>query len=468
MYPRFQFRFAMVLIALILISGMAITFIQLRSQGFFLEEMNRSSAMAMEKALLEQSRKKARNMAHLITSIIANPLYYGRLDVLGSFATAMSRRSDVDYFYILGTDLKVLHDGTKHIDAYGKDMKDPLTEAALTQRSVKFQSEEAMLHVAAPVSIGMEIIGVIKFCVSISDFQKDIARLHGVFGEVEQRTKKDILYISFALAGILSLLGVVFSIFIARWLSRPVEEFFKQRNDELENSNASLHEEVVERRKIELALRQSERRSRDFAADAAHELRTPLAVLRAQLDSLEDKKVAETLREDVDDMARMVEQLLAATRLDFLTVNANDRADLSKICRRVVEHIGPYALGQNRTIEVIGADAPIWARGNASALEQAVRNLVENAIKHSKAGTTVTIQLDDEPAIKVIDRGEGVPYELRNFIFRRFWRADSRGGGAGLGLSIVQKTVEIHNGSVDIEDNPQGGAIFTIHLPRAA
>jgi signal transduction histidine kinase len=458
----------MVLIALILISGMAITFIQLRSQDFFLEDMSRSSASAMEKAFLEQAEKKARDMARLITSVIANPLYYGQLDVLGSLAAAVRHRSDVDHFYILDKDLKVIHDGTRHIDAYGKSMKDPLTLGALEHRSVRLRLDGTMLHVAAPVSVGTNAIGAIRFSVSITDLTKDISRLHGVLGGVKERTKKDILYISFALTGILSLLGVVFSIFIARWLSRPIEEFFKQRNDALESSNVLLQEEIVERRKVELALRQSERRSRDFAADAAHELRTPLAVLRAQLESLDDKKITASLLQDVDDMARMVEQLLVATRLDFLTVGSDERADLSAICRRVAEHIAPYALSRDRTIELLGAERPIWTRGNAAALEQAVRNLVENAIKHSKNGTTVTIRLDEEPSIKVIDRGEGVPFDLRDFVFRRFWRADSRKGGAGLGLSIVRKTVEIHAGSIDIEDNPQGGAVFTIHLPRAA
>jgi len=154
--------------------------------------------------------------------------------------------------------------------------------------------------------------------------------------------------------------------------------------------------------------------------------------------------------------------------LDFLAIQPDDEADLSLICRRVAEQIGPFAIRQGRSIEVFGADFPITVHGNADALEQAVRNLVENALKHAKPDTAVVIEVDREPSIKVIDQGAGIPKDQRDVVFRRFWRADNPAGGAGLGLSIVQKTIEIHNGTIDIEDNPQGGTIFTIRLPHAA
>ena len=317
-----------------------------------------------------------------------------------------------------------------------------------------------MLHLVAPITVGRELIGSVKFCISIAGLKSDIMGLRQSLESVKKRTQKDIFIIAISVMSVLSLLGVLFSVVTARWLSRPIEEFFNKRNDDLKHSNIALQDEVTERRKIELALRESERRSRDFAADAAHELRTPLAILRTQLDSLDDKSIAEGLRQDVDSMTRMVEQLLVATRLDFLAIGPDDRADLSQVCRRVAEHIAPIAIREGRSIEVIGAESPVSIHGNADALEQAVRNLVENALKHSRPDTTVVIEVSEEPSIKVIDQGSGIPEDQRDAVFRRFWRADNPESGAGLGLSIVQKTIEIHKGSIDINDNPQGGGNF--------
>jgi signal transduction histidine kinase len=106
----------------------------------------------------------------------------------------------------------------------------------------------------------------------------------------------------------------------------------------------------------------------------------------------------------------------------------------------------------------------VVVRGNAHALEQAVRNLVENAIKYSPKGGLITTEVDDMGTIKVIDRGQGVPMELRQEIFGRFERADRRGDGCGLGLSIVLRTIEAHGGSIEISDTPGGDATFSINI----
>ena len=429
--------------------------------------MHDSTTIKMERALLDQAQKKGQHIAQLIAALLTNPLYNGELSRIGEISKTVRKRADISYFYVLDPEFRVVHDGTTQIKLYGSLMNDAFTRRAFTDNKIQIKIKRDMMQVVAPIAVSRKIIGAIKFCVVISDIRTDIAILHKSLETIKKQTQKDILFIAIAVMGVLSLLGIIFSVLIARWLSRPIEEFFQRRNEDLESSNIALQDEIAERRKIELALRQSERRSRDFAADAAHELRTPLAVLRTQLDSLEDKEIAEGLRQDVESMSRMVEQLMAATRLDFLAIGPDDRADLAQVCRRVAEHIAPIAIHQGRSVEVIGADTPVSIHGNADALEQAVRNLVENALKHSNPNTTVTIELDHEPSIKVTDHGDGIPADQRDVIFRRFWRTDSPSGGAGLGLSIVQKTVDIHNGTIDILDNPQGGTIFTIHLPQA-
>jgi signal transduction histidine kinase len=222
---------------------------------------------------------------------------------------------------------------------------------------------------------------------------------------------------------------------------------------------------LSDRKRAEDALQASEERHRRFAADVAHELRTPLAVLRSNLDNFGSDEGAASLRHDIDAMTRMVEQLLAATRLEILDIIFGDEADLRGVCVLVAELLAPLAIKENRSIEIIGADAPVMIRGNADALEQAVRNLVENAIRYSPPQTTVTIDVGEEGIVWVIDRGEGIPPEARDRVFERFQRADRRGGGAGLGLAIVRRTAEAHHGSIDVDDAPGGGAIFTLRLP---
>ncbi|MBT7486059.1 MAG: HAMP domain-containing histidine kinase, partial [Rhodospirillales bacterium] len=207
---------------------------------------------------------------------------------------------------------------------------------------------------------------------------------------------------------------------------------------------------------------------RMFAGDVAHQLRTPLAILRAHLDGMGGAENIKSLIGDVDDMARLVNQLLAYAQLDSLKVTRSDQADLCEICTAVAAYIAPLAIQEGRSIEVLGADSPVVVNGAVDALKQAMRNLVENAIKYSARGSTITLEVFPNYSVRVIDHGKGVPEDQRKDIFRRFLRIDQRGGGAGLGLSIVQRIVDAHGGYIDLSDTPGGGATFTLQFSRGA
>lgn len=220
----------------------------------------------------------------------------------------------------------------------------------------------------------------------------------------------------------------------------------------------------------EKALKAKVERHRNFAADVAHELRTPLAVLRANIDALDTAQPVplDTLRHDVAMMSRIVEQLLARTRLDSMVVALNEQADLAEVSRTICAFLAPYAISEARTLEVIGAETPLLVRGNAPALEQALCNLIENAIKYSSRGTKIVLEVgagEKEHVVSVTNRGQGIPEDMRESIFKRFLRADRRGGGAGLGLSIVQRVMEMHGGRVTVEDAPEGGTRFSLRIP---
>jgi len=228
----------------------------------------------------------------------------------------------------------------------------------------------------------------------------------------------------------------------------------------------SVSVDLTEQVQARAALAKSEEKHRRFAADVAHELRTPLAVLRTQLDNLKNESIKQSLIPDVDALTHLVERILAMARLDSVDIHSGERADLLEICSVVAANLGPLVLRAGRSLEVIGVKTPLIVKGNAEALEQALRNLVENAIRHADPGSTITIDITDDPSIKVINLGTSIPLEQRETIFQRFERADRLSGGAGLGLSIVKRVVEAHDGSVDITDAPGGGTVFTIRLPR--
>jgi signal transduction histidine kinase len=214
------------------------------------------------------------------------------------------------------------------------------------------------------------------------------------------------------------------------------------------------------------------RAQRDLTADVAHELRTPLALLRMRADAIDDPKLRAQIWSDIDVMTRTVSQLLAMAELENVVVDPTDRAELRQVCLEVVEHLAPLAIAVNKQIELIGPREPIWVQGRHDFLFQAIRNLVENAVAHTKAGTRATVELDANGCVRILDRGPGIAQDGRDRLFERFWRRrrerSAVGAGAGLGLSIVAKIADSHSGTVTAENRPGGGAIFTLVLKLAA
>ncbi len=202
-----------------------------------------------------------------------------------------------------------------------------------------------------------------------------------------------------------------------------------------------------------------------FAGTIAHELRTPLSLLALELEGLPGDAAARA-RSDVHAMARSVEQLLGIARLDALQLAPDARVDLAAVAGAAVVRLAPLAIAAGRDLAFVDAGAAIVA-GHAEAVAGALRNLIENALRVSPAGTTVTVTAGPGPRLSVEDEGPGLPPGGAAPLFARFVQGDrAEGGSAGLGLAIVAKTMEVHGGRVATADRATGGARFTLIFPK--
>ncbi len=220
---------------------------------------------------------------------------------------------------------------------------------------------------------------------------------------------------------------------------------------------------------------------RRFVANASHDLRTPLAVMRSELDvslrshrlAPEARRVLESATEEVERMSRIVQNLLTLARIDegkmhLLLAPVELREQLAS----VVADLQPLAQTKGIRVEVEGGVASVMA--DRDRLNQAVTNVVENAVKYTDRGGEVRVSVwrkGDEAGLTVRDTGPGIPGDMLPRIFDRFVRVDAArshdAGGSGLGLAICREIVEAHGGAVRVESEPGRGSRFTLSLPAA-
>lgn len=210
------------------------------------------------------------------------------------------------------------------------------------------------------------------------------------------------------------------------------------------------------------------RAQRDFTADMAHELRTPLTIIRARVDSLDPGPLRDELRRDLENMTRVVNQVLDIAELESFVVASDARADLQAVCADAVSFMAPLAVASAKTIALTGVETPVWVHGDSETLFRAVRNLVDNAIRHTPADGAVEVDVSADGTVRVLDNGPGVPETERELIFRRFWRRDqTKTDSRGIGLAIVARVAAVNEGTVTVSRRPEGGAVFTLRLRPA-
>ena len=292
---------------------------------------------------------------------------------------------------------------------------------------------------------------------------------------------------SLIISAVLALLGGVATYFISGHALRPIREL----SDKIEKVQAqNLADSRIEENQVkelnQLSVsynRMLERLSdafeiqRQFTANAAHELRTPLALMQVQLDlyhsnshpdnDADTVQMIKMVTEQNDRLNKMVKTLLDMSELQ--TVGRDDEIVLDALVDEVLEDLEPLA--ETKNIRLIGKCKDITMVGSDILIYRLVYNLVENAIKYNHSGGQVTVTADRKEKhvyLSVEDTGAGIPEELKERVFEPFFRVDkSRSrelGGVGLGLALVREIVRVHDGSITVKSNPSGGTIFEVVL----
>lgn len=300
-----------------------------------------------------------------------------------------------------------------------------------------------------------------------------------------KNNKTDYRNKSLLISSILSLLGGVITYFISGRALKPLSDF-SNKIEEVQAQNLSdsrieenkikeLNQLSVSYNKMLDRLSAAFEVQRQFTANAAHELRTPLALMQVQLDAYNstehpdnDASATQTIQmvtEQNERLTKMVKTLLDMSELQ--TIARDETIDLDALIEEVLVDLEPLAQEKNITltnqcneVKLLGSDILIY---------RLVYNLVENAIKYNRIDGSVTVKAftkDQHIYLTVADTGNGIPKDLRERVFEPFFRLDkSRSrelGGVGLGLALVHEIVRVHDGTIQVKDNPTGGTIFEV------
>ena len=300
--------------------------------------------------------------------------------------------------------------------------------------------------------------------------------------------KEDYKKNSLLISAILAFIGGVVTYFISGHALRPIREFSDKIEEvQAQNLAASRIEEnkVKELNQLSVSYNKMLERlsdafeiQRQFTANAAHELRTPLSLMQVQLDLYNstrhpdnDADTLQTIKmvtEQNGRLSKMVKTLLDMSELQ--TVGRDDEIMVDALVDEVLADLDPLA--QEKNIKLTGKCKNITMVGSDILIYRLVYNLVENAIKYNHSGGQVTVtayRKEKHVYLSVEDTGNGIPEELRERVFEPFFRVDkSRSrelGGVGLGLALVREIVRVHDGSIAVRSNPSGGTVFDVILP---
>lgn len=454
---------------------------------YFLREVEAYGLRRLEERLYTEARVSAALLGAAIdagTSAGATPSLDRPLDEALSAALSDAGKQTASRLVVVDAAGVVRADSSGPGDVGSDYSNRPEIAKALTggygAMTRELASGRVALYVAAPIRARGRIVGA---SYAASSTFSILTLLY------DYRKQLLIVVIAFGLG------ALVLTELLTRWLTRPLRELqrsaatlatdhsvrvhpagpretyelavaFNDLAEEIETSSAELHEE--------------ERRKSRFVSDVSHELRTPLTAIRGSAETLmegemTDEDRARFLRRimsESDRLARLANDLMELQKIEGATGELPlARVDLGQTARMAVESLEPVAADRFVTVIVEGEAPPVL--GDRDRIQQVVLNLVDNATRVCSPGAKVVVRLSQTPlesVLEILDEGPGIPDGDLASLFERFYRAqysrDRATGGAGLGLAIVKAIVTAHRGTIEAANRPEGGASFTVRLPK--
>jgi signal transduction histidine kinase len=205
-------------------------------------------------------------------------------------------------------------------------------------------------------------------------------------------------------------------------------------------------------------------RRKRFIADAAHELRTPLAVVALRVEALEDDEAKQELRRGLGRLVHLVSQMLDVERLS-LSGRERSRVELVALARDVVADLAPTAIEAGYDLSLEAPDAPVFVTGEPHAICRAITNLIANSVGHGGGSGQVRVVIGEDRTIDVIDEGPGVAADLQPRLFEPFSRGSASGEGCGLGLHLTREIMRAHGGDVALVPSRRGATFKLSFAP---
>lgn len=363
----------------------------------------------------------------------------------------------------------------------GKIMPSPIVLDALRGNNTAIEGEDAtgelILNTAVPIIKDKKIVGVIYYQASAAEVEAYITKIKGIMAMLAVMVCILIGIVSFIMSGIIT--------DPIRRLTKQLEEMAEENPDRklTIKTGGEIGTLVESFNKMTEKIRDQEDKRQEFVSNASHELKTPLSSIKLISDSLlnapdADRETVEEFLTDmnvqVDRLTRIVNKLLTLTKMDSasgVTKLEFNVMNLSEVCSNIVKALRPLAEQKNISLDFF-ADGAIYSRIEKDRLWEAVYNILDNSIKYTPQGGSVSMEVSKEDGnaiITVEDTGIGIAPDELYKIFDRFYRVDKararETGGTGLGLSIALTAVELHGGNIQVESEEGKGSKFIIIIP---
>ncbi len=470
-----------------------------------IEETRKTNTHALTEAVVSRVEKRANGMARFLAESVANSLYHHRLDAMRELNLTAARQHGIAYALVYDAEARIILDGTEHLQSYGRILSDPMITETLTTGVDVTRIGDGVVHVSMPAKVGNQILGGVKLGVSLQDMEGDIARLSDAMGHADVDGQRRFLLVTGVATLFFILVGVSFSLLIARGISEPIERLVDRTRQiamgdfdadvpvrgasEILELDSALCTMAQARKRAEAEARQLHTEAAhaarvaavgEMATGLAHEINQPLtsiaAFVKGSMIRLRDVK--EVPDDILDAMENAVSETQRAGKIihrirEFVQKKATDREprDVNLVVRETVDLIRSEASWQGVAITFDLATNLPHVLIDAVQIQQVIVNFLRNSLDalanmpqaRKRIHVSTSRVAGDRVMVAVTDWGHGVGPEIRTTLFQPF--VTTKKQGLGMGLSICGSIIEAHMGQLEVSGPEKPQTTFSFSLP---